>query len=105
MRGRLNFGASKSFVSQCAVFDMHKELASFYIQYGQVTLESVTDFPTFQQYCSYLPKSPSRHSISELFLADFDMRKEIYYQHMRATTITDDNSWLSCDHTFACAGM
>ncbi len=85
---------------------VYTELAQLYTTNGQITFNDVKPFPSFEQYSSQLPKSitPSRHAITGLFLADFDNTKETYYNDMRATTIADSDSWLSCNHTFACAG-
>ena len=66
---------------------------------------SVDTFPSYEQWCSFLPASaPSRHTISGCFLASFWEKRSLFDKHMQQTTVTDEDSWLSCDHTFASVG-
>lgn len=66
---------------------------------------SLSDFPTYEEWCSFLPTiAPSRHAIAGCFLASFWEKSILYDKHMQYTSITDEDSWFSCDHTFASAG-
>lgn len=67
---------------------------------------TLQNFPTYEVWCAYLPTAitPSRHAVTGCFLASFWEKSVLYERHMQATTITDEESWLSCDHTFASAG-
>ena len=74
-------------------------------RFKELGTSSVDDFPTYEEWCSFLPAiGPSRHSITGSFLASFWEKSAIYDKHMECTTVTDEDSWLSCDHTFASAG-
>ena len=62
-------------------------------------------FPSYEQWTSHLTAAaPSRHAISACFLTSFWENHSLYEKHMQCTTTTDEDSWLSCDHTFASAG-
>ena len=64
-----------------------------------------SDFPSYEQWTSLLPAAaPSRHAISACFLSSFWEIHSLFDKHMQCTTTTDEDSWLSCDHTFASAG-
>ena len=66
---------------------------------------SVDEFPTYEEWCSFLPATaPSRHAITGCFLASFWEKNSLLDKHMQCTTIPDEDSWLSCDHTFASVG-
>lgn len=68
-------------------------------------LQSGQDFPSYEQWNSFLPAvAPSRHAISACFLSSFWENHSLFERHMQCTTITDTDSWLSCDHTFTSAG-
>ena len=61
-------------------------------------------FPSLEEWLELFSSSlPSNHSISSCFLADFWEKEDVYIKVMQNTTIDDQNSWLSCDHTFASA--
>ena len=63
------------------------------------------EFPSYEQWTSLLPAAaPSRHAISACFLSSFWEIHSLFEKHMQCTTTTDEDSWLSCDHTFASAG-
>ena len=70
-----------------------------------VGTNSVHEFPSYEQWCSFLPATaPSQHAITGCFLASFWEKHSLFEKHMQYTTITEKDSWLSCDHTFASAG-
>lgn len=62
------------------------------------------NFPSMEQWRSLFSSSlPSNHSISSSSLADFWDKEDVFVKHMQNTTTDDQNTWLSCDHTFASA--
>lgn len=64
-------------------------------------------FPTFEAWSQYFPcMTPGWHVIKTCYQVDFDAKKELYDRYMQQMTVSEDSgSWLSCDHTFASAGM
>ena len=63
------------------------------------------EIPSYEQWTSLLPAAaPSRHAISACFLSSFWEIHLLFEKHMQCTTTTDEDSWLSCDHTFASGG-
>ena len=63
------------------------------------------EFPSYEQWISLLSVvAPSRHAISACFLSSFWDIHPLFEKHMQCTSTTDEDSWLSCDHTFASAG-
>lgn len=48
---------------------------------------------------------PSLHAVSGCFLEEFWGKEVTYTKCMQNTSIQDDEAWLSCDHTFASAGI
>ena len=74
----------------------------FFELLGISTTTSGYEFPTYEQWSSLLPAAASsRHAISACFLSLFWENHLLFEKH---TTTTDEDSWLSCDHTFASAG-
>ena len=45
--------------------------------------------------------TPSRHSISNIFLTGFWKHEHLYVTEMKKTTVSKTDGWLCCDHTFA----
>lgn len=76
-----------------------------FLELQEISQQFGNDFPSYEQWASFLPAiAPSRHAISACFLSSFWERQFLFEKHMQHTTITDADSWLSCDHTFASAG-
>ena len=44
--------------------------------------------------------SPTRHAIGAIFLQRFWQRESVYNHRMSLTSMSSENAWLSCDHTF-----
>ena len=66
---------------------------------------ATTDFPSFDNWKAHLPTlSPSKHAIAGCFLSSFWEKEKVYEKHMQHTSLTEEDGWLSCDHTFASAG-
>jgi hypothetical protein len=62
-------------------------------------------FPSFEDWSHYFPcMTPGWHVIKTCYQVDFDVKKEKYMQQITANN-RDSDEWLSCDHTFASAGM
>ena len=63
-------------------------------------------FPTYEQWEREGPSSyPSWHSIAGCFMFDFWDKEKLYTHHTQLTSFDSSETWLSCDHTFASAGM
>ena len=76
-----------------------------FLEFQGISKQFGNNFPSYEQRVSFLPTiTPSRHAISACFLSSFWERKSLFEKHMQCTTITDADSWLCCDHTFASAG-
>ena len=70
-----------------------------------ISSHSNNEFPSYEQWRLCLPaNAPSRHAISACFLSSFWEKYPLFEKHMQCTTITDTDTWLSCDHAFASAG-
>ena len=62
------------------------------------------NFPDFDESCvSFWKQSPTRHSLSAVFLLGFWQKKPLFNFHMSALTLPQGKTWLSCDHTFRTA--
>jgi hypothetical protein len=69
------------------------------------TTHMAVDFPSFDDWKAHLPTlTPSRHAIAGCFLSSFWEKDKMYEKHMQCTSLTEEDGWLSCDHTFASAG-
>ena len=69
-------------------------------------MEECPPFPAYVEWeteCS--SSSPSWHSIARCFMFDFWSKEKLYTCHTQLTSIDSEETWLSCDHTFASAGM
>lgn len=64
-------------------------------------------FPSFDDWSQCFPcMTPGWHVIKTCYQVDFNAKKEFYDKYMQQTTVNKDSgSWLSCDHTFASAGI
>lgn len=75
------------------------------LKFNEVNGGSVHPFPSKEQWSQcFSSLLPSQHAISSSFLADFWSKEDVYVKVMQNTSIDENNSWLSCDHTFASAG-
>lgn len=58
-------------------------------------------FPHFDDIQSKLWKDmPTHHSIAACYLLDYWEKDSAYANTMSCTTVSSENAWLSCDHTF-----
>lgn len=74
------------------------------VKFMELDKKSKDLFPSQKEWLeSYSSFLPSNHSISSCFLADFWEKEDVYVKVMQNTTIGEEDSWLSCDHTFASA--
>lgn len=76
------------------------------LKYKQiVNSDDKVNFPSLEHWrCQFSSCAPSVHSISGCFLESFWRKEDTYVLCMQKTSLSnDDDSWLSCDHTFASA--
>ena len=63
-------------------------------------------FPTYEEWeREHSSHFPSRHSISGCFMFDFWNKEKLYTCHTQLTSFDSNETWPSCDPTFASAGM
>ena len=72
------------------------------IQRMLLTGKTCTDIPDIDTIPVW-NSSPTRHSIAGCFLHQFWQHENIYSTQMIVGTVSSDELWLSCDHTFKSA--
>jgi hypothetical protein len=89
-------------MQECEMNFKQNRVVSFYRIHRKLALsfrEEVESIPSVDSMPVW-KDSPTRHSISSLFLYNFWNNEQLYNLQMEAGTVPSDGLWLSCDHTF-----